>query len=94
MTNTEELSEAYLKKVGTCNGQVGWLGGNGRPDIAAGHSIIAGKLKDKTPELIKLCNLCVKQAQSHDVKHTIWPIKPKDLRLVAFADSAFDPKGE
>ena len=54
LTNTEEISETYLKKVGTCNGQVGWLGGNGRPDIAAGHSIIAGKLKDKSLGVFKI----------------------------------------
>ena len=36
MSNTAELDQSMLDKVGTCNGQIGWLGGNGRPDVAAG----------------------------------------------------------
>ena len=83
-----------MGKVQQCNGKIGWLGSNGRPDVAAGHSIIAGQYKDKSPQLISDCNLCVKQAHAHSVKIRIWSIAPKDLRLVTFCDSAFDPKGE
>ena len=39
------LSEEWMKQVESCNGKIGWLGGNGRPDVAAGHSIIAGQKK-------------------------------------------------
>ena len=93
LSSTEDLSDDMMSQVETCNGQIGWLGGNGRPDVAAGHSIIASKVKERKPELIKLCNVCVKQAQSHSIKLKVWPIKPKDLRIVVFADSAFDPQG-
>ena len=44
------------------------MGSNGRPDIAAGHSIIAGKVRDKFPELFTLCNQIVKQVKSVKVK--------------------------
>ena len=57
LSNTQELSESMMQQVTRCNGQIGWLGGNGRPDIAAGHSIIAGQYKDKSPQLISDCNL-------------------------------------
>ena len=59
LSSTEDLSESWIKEVETCNGQIGWLGGNGRPDVAAGHSIIASKVKDRQPELVELCNVCV-----------------------------------
>ena len=62
--------------------------------MAAGHSIIGSKVKNADPELIRLCNTCVKQAKAHSIKIKVWPIKPEDLRLVVFTDSAFDPKGE
>ena len=62
LSSTDDLSDGMMSQVETCNGQIGWLGGNGRPDVAAGHSIIASKVKDRQPELVKLCNVCVKQA--------------------------------
>eukprot|EP00973_Karenia_brevis_P047706 6621287-Karenia_brevis.AAC.1 len=42
MTNTNELDETWMIKVVSSNGQIGWIGSKGRPDAAAGHSIIAG----------------------------------------------------
>ena len=93
LSSTEDLSDSMMKEIETCNGQIGWLGGNGRPGVAAGHSIIASKVKYRHPELVKLGNVCVKQAQSHSIKMKVWPIKPKDLRMVVFADSAFDLQG-
>ena len=78
LSSVEDLSDSMMSQVETCNGQIGWLGGNGRPDVAAGHSIIASKVKDRQPELVKLCNVCVKQAQSHSVKMKIWHIKPRE----------------
>jgi len=93
MTHTKELSEEYASKVLSCNGQIGWIGGNGRPDLAAGHSIIAGTFKDKSPQLVADCNQCVKQAKEHKIVMKIWSIPPADLRCVTFADSSFDFKG-
>eukprot|EP00973_Karenia_brevis_P046485 6447149-Karenia_brevis.AAC.1 len=42
MTSTTELDETWMNKVVLSNGQIGRIGSNGRPDAAAGHSIIAG----------------------------------------------------
>ena len=33
MSRTKEVDQSLLDKVGTCNGQIGWLGGNGRDDV-------------------------------------------------------------
>ena len=53
ITKTEgNLSTELMQYVGTCNGQIGWLGGNGKPDIAAGHSLIASEIKNMKPSLI------------------------------------------
>ena len=90
---TAEIDDATMSKVMSCNGQIGWLGGNGRPDLAAGHSIIAGGYKDKSPALVTDCNGCVKQAKAHKVRLRIWPIPYADLRLATFCDSSFDFKG-
>ena len=83
-----------MQQVSTCNGQIGWLGGNGKPDIAAGHSLIASEVKDKKPSLITDCNLCVKQAKSHNYRLKVWAIPAPEIRMVTFADSAFDPQGK
>ena len=94
ITKTEgDLPETQLQLVSTCNGQIGWLGGNGKPDIACGHSLIASEFKDKKPSLITDCNMCVKQARAHDYRLKIWPIPISDLRMVTFCDSAFNPQG-
>ena len=45
MSHTKELDEGRISEVVSCNGKIGWIGGNGRPDLAAGHSIIAGNLR-------------------------------------------------
>eukprot|EP00973_Karenia_brevis_P046566 6458936-Karenia_brevis.AAC.1 len=42
MTSTTELDETWMNKVVSSNGQICLIGSNGRPDAAAGHSIIAG----------------------------------------------------
>ena len=94
LSNTKELDDAHLAAVVSCNGKIGWLSSNGRPDLAAGHSIIAGEYKHKLPSLITSCNACVKQAKTNRVEHHAWSIPPDDLRLVAWCDSSFDPKGE
>eukprot|EP00973_Karenia_brevis_P033664 4642074-Karenia_brevis.AAC.1 len=41
-TSTTELYETWMNKVVSSNSQIGWISSNGRPDAAAGHSIIAG----------------------------------------------------
>ena len=82
-----------LTRVKGSKGQVGWLGGNGRPDLAAGHSIIAGGYKDESPLLIGQCNQCVKQAQAHKIAIRVWTIPIQDLRMVTFCDSSFDFQG-
>ena len=93
ITKTEgELPEEHLQLIGTCNGQIGWLGNNGKPDIAAGSSLIASNKKEKKPSLITDCNMCVKQAQSHRYRIKVWPIPHKDIRMATFCDSAYDPK--
>jgi len=94
ITQTEQIGPEMLTRVKGSNGQIGWLGGNGRPDLAAGHSIIAGGYKDESPLLIGQCNQCVKQAQAHKIAIRVWSIPIQDLRLVTFCDSSFDFKGE
>ena len=48
ITKTQgDLREEQLQLISTCNGQIVWLGGNGKPDIAAGHSLIASEFKEK-----------------------------------------------
>eukprot|EP00973_Karenia_brevis_P069600 9677909-Karenia_brevis.AAC.1 len=69
MTSTKELDETCMNKVVWSNGQIGWIGSNGRPDAAAGHSIIAGEYKHKSPQLIIMCNQVVKQCKSNKVQH-------------------------
>ena len=94
MTHVDELDESYMSQVMTVNGKIGWIGGNGRPDLAAGHSIIAGDYRTKSPQLVALCNRCVKQANEHKIELTVWPIPLAELRFVGFCDSSFDFKGE
>ena len=76
LMSQKEIDDSWISKVISSNGRIGWLGGNGRPDVAAGHSIIAGEVKNKSPTLISSCNQCVKQAKSHKVKMRVWPIPP------------------
>ena len=76
------------------NSKLGWLGSNGRPDIAAGNSIIAGNYKHKNTALITDCNHCVKMAKETKVVMKIWGIPVSDLRMVVFVDSSFDFIGE
>ena len=92
-TSTTEIPDAVMSKVVSSNGKIGWIGGNGRPDLAAGHSIIAGEYKDKSPNLVASCNQCVKQAKENPIELIVWPIAVADLRLVSFCDSSFDFKG-
>ena len=92
-THTKELSDDYMSQVMSSNGKIGWIGGNGRPDLAAGHSIIAGQYKDKSPQLITDCNQCVQQARDHRIVIKVWSIPLKDLRFVGFCDSSFDFSG-
>ena len=94
MTHVDELDESYMSQVMTVNGKIGWIGGNGRPDLAAGHSIIAGDYKTKSPQLVASCNHCVKQAIEHKIELTVWPIPLAEIRFVGFCDSSFDFKGE
>ena len=72
LSGTQELSEDWMNKVISANGQVGWLGSNGRPDCAAADSIIAGEYKNKSPQLITWCNQNLKQCKSTEVKHRVW----------------------
>ena len=74
LTHAKELDERLMSEVISCNGKIGWLGGNGRPDLAAGHSIIAGDYKHKTPQLVASCNQCVKQAKENTIEIKVWPI--------------------
>ena len=67
-----------------------WIGTNGRPDVAAAHSIIAGGYKDKSPQLVKDCNDAVLHCQREPIEIKIWPIPPEDIRFVAWCDSSFD----
>ena len=94
LTNTTELDNKHMSEVVSCNGKIGWLGGNGRPDLAAGRSIIAGGYKTKSPQLVSSCSECVKRAKDNNVEIKIWLIPVEELRLVAFCDSSFDFKGE
>ena len=59
-THTKEIDDPTLSEVVTSNGKIGWIGTNGRPDVAAAQSIIAGGYKDKSPQLVKDCNDAVK----------------------------------
>ena len=58
LSSVAEIDDKKMGEVISVNGKIGWLGGNGRPDLAAGHSIIAGGYKHKSPQLISDCNLC------------------------------------
>ena len=40
------LDDAYMAQVVSTNGKIGWLGGNGRPDLAAGFSIVSGNYRN------------------------------------------------
>ena len=84
MSQTTEITDEIMSQVMSCNGQIGWIGGNGRPDLAAGHSIIAGQYKDRKPQLVADCNQCVKQAKEHILTLRIWHIPVRDLRFVSF----------
>ena len=64
MSETTELDDTFMNKVVSLSGKIGWLGSNGRPDAAAGHSIIAGEYKHKSPQLITMCNQVVKQCKA------------------------------
>ncbi len=77
----------------TSNGRLGWLGSNGKPDPAAGHSITAGGYKDKSPQLISNCNACVKQARELQYEFRVWSIPIGGLREVIWCDSSFDFSG-
>eukprot|EP00973_Karenia_brevis_P001494 203190-Karenia_brevis.AAC.1 len=81
LSNTEELDETWIIQVVSSNSQIGWIGNNGHPDAAAGHSIIAGEYKHKSPQLITMCNQVVKQCKGTKVHHRVWVIKPQDIRL-------------
>ena len=93
ISQTKELDEAHMSEVVSSNGKIGWVGGNGRPDLVAGHSTIAGQYKDNSTSLITQCNSCVKQAKEHNVVMKVWSIPPQILRLVCFCDSSFDFSG-
>eukprot|EP00973_Karenia_brevis_P008274 1119877-Karenia_brevis.AAC.1 len=41
-----------------------------------------------------MCNRVVQRCKRTVVHHRVWPIEPRDTRLVAFVDSSFDFKGE
>ena len=94
MTHATEITPSQLAEVMSVNGKIGWLGGNGRPDLGAGHSIIAGGYKTMSPELITQCNQCVKQALDTKVSIKVHPIAVEKLRMVCFCDSSFDHNGE
>ena len=83
-----------MSHVVSTNGKIGWLGGNGRPDLAAGISIISGVYTTRSITRISDCNQCVNQAVSHKISMKVWPIPYWLLRLVGFCDSSFDFKGE
>ena len=89
-SNTKEIDDPTLSEVVTSNGKIGWIGTNGRPDVAAAHSIIAGGYKDKSPQLVKDCNDAVLHCQREPIEIKIWPIPPEDIRFVAWCDSSFD----
>ena len=55
-THTTEADDSSLSEVVTSNGKIRWIGTNGRPDVAAAHSIIAGGYKNKSPQSVKDCN--------------------------------------
>eukprot|EP00973_Karenia_brevis_P077559 10776172-Karenia_brevis.AAC.1 len=48
LSNTEAFDETWMNNVVSSNGQIGWIGSNGRPDSAAGHSMIAGEYTHKS----------------------------------------------
>ena len=94
ISQNTEIDDHVMSDVISVNGKLGWLGGSGRPDLAAAHSIIAGAYKHKLPSLVSDCNSCVKQAKDHDIVLKVWPIPVKDIRFVTFCDSSFDFQGE
>ena len=94
LSNTVEIDDEHMSKVVSLNGRIGWAGGNGKPELSAGHCIIAGGYKTRSPDLVTQCNACVKQAREHQYKFRVWSIPIADLRIVDFADSSFDFKGE
>ena len=53
---------------------VGWLGHNGRPELAAAHSILASRLGSDgtTTETVCDLNFAVKTAQDVDYSIKIW----------------------
>ena len=73
---------------------MGWLGNNGRPDLAAAHSIIAGGYKDRSNTRISNCKAIVKQANEVQYAIRTWVIPLSSIRFVTFADSSFDFQGE
>ena len=47
----KELDDNYMNKVISANGQIGWLGSNGRLDCASAHSIIASEYIKQKPTI-------------------------------------------
>ena len=92
-THVKEIDDKVLSQVVSVNGKIGWIGGNGRPDLAAGHSIIAGQYKLRSPDLVSQCNQCVRQAKDHEVRLRVHHIPLDDIRFVTFVDSSFDQSG-
>ena len=76
-THAKEIDNSQLSQVMSVNGKIGWLGGNGRPDIAAGHSIIPGGYKTMAPDLIAQCKQSAKQALEKSYSIKVWPIPTK-----------------
>ena len=87
------MSDEYISKVKSSDEKIGWICGNGRPHLAAGHSIIAGQYEGKSLQLISDCNQCVKQALDHRIVIKVWSIPSKDIRFLGFGDSSFDFNG-
>ena len=54
LSQATELSDEYMAKVVSLNGKFGWLGSNGRPDMAAGHSIIAGMFNFNEAQMFEI----------------------------------------
>ena len=94
ISGTAEIDDTVMYQVISLNGKIDWLGGNGRPDLAAGHIIIAGQYKSESTQLVSDSNICVKQAHAHQFRIRVWAIPPWLLRFVCFCDSSFDFNGE
>ena len=88
------LTEDETSQMRGALATINWVAREGRPDVAAAASVLAGKFPRPKMSDLHQVNDIVEHLKTHHVVLKIHSIKEGDIRHLIISDSSFDPSGK